>query len=56
MQGVFRANLDQYQIGCPPCQECWHGYFFSDNLNREPYYYGVMEDVEVIPWNYNPKD
>ena len=22
----------------------------------EPYYYGVMEDVEDIPWIYNPKD
>ena len=23
---------------------------------REPYYYGLMEDVEVIPLNFNPKD
>ena len=22
----------------------------------EPYYYGVMDDVECIPWNVNPKD
>ena len=24
--------------------------------DRETYYYGVMQDVEGIPWNYNHKD
>ena len=26
------------------------------NPDGEPYYYGVMEDVEGIPWNFNPED
>ena len=25
-------------------------------MDRELYYYGVMEDVEDTPWDYNPKD
>ena len=49
------ANFCYSRRGWPLCQECWHGYFFSDNLDREPYYYGVMEDLEGIPWNYNTK-
>ena len=32
------------------------GIDFSANPTREPYYYGVMEYVEGIPWDYNPKD
>ena len=56
MHGVFCANFGYYQIGWPPCQECWHRDCFSANPDREPNYYGVMEDVEVIPWNYNPED
>ena len=56
MQGVLCANFGYSQRGWPPCQECWNGGCLSDNLDREPYYYGVMEDVEGIPWNSNPKD
>ena len=55
MQEVFCANLGYYQRGWPPCQECWHRDCFSADLDRDLYYYGVMEDVEGIPWNYNPK-
>ena len=56
MHGVLCANFGYSRRGWPPCQECWNGDCLSDNLDREPYYYGVMEDVEGIPWNYNPKD
>ena len=30
--------------------------FFSANPDKEMYYYGLMEDVEGITWNSNPKD
>ena len=56
MQGVFCANLGYSQRGWNPCKECWHGDWLSDNPDREPYYYGVMEDAEVIPCSCNPKD
>ena len=53
---MFCANFDYSQIGWPPYHECWHRDCLSANPNRELYYYGVMEDVEGIPWNSNPKD
>ena len=56
MQGVFCANFGYYQRGWTPCKEFRHGYLFSDNPDRDPYYYGVMEDVEGIPSNNNPND
>ena len=56
MQGVFCANFSYSQRGWPPFQECWHRDCLSASPDRESYYYGVMEYVEGIPWNYNPKD
>ena len=53
---MFCANFDYSQIGWPPYHECWHRDCLSSNPDRELYYYGVMEDVEGIPWNSNPKD
>ena len=50
------AKFDYPLKGRPPCQECWHGYCFSANPDRDPYYYGFIEDVEGIPCNYNTKD
>ena len=50
------ANFGYFQRGWPPCQECWNGDCLSANVDREPYYHGVIEDVECIPWDYNPKD
>ena len=50
------TNFGYSQRGWPPYQECWHGNCFSSNLDRELYYYGVMDDVEGITWNYNTKD
>ena len=54
-QVVFCANSRYSQRGWPPCQECWHGDFLSAKPDREPYDYGIMEDVEGIAWNCNPK-
>ena len=56
IKGVFCANFSYYWRGWPICQECFHGDFFSANPDRETYYYGLMKDVEGIPWNSNPKD
>ena len=53
--GIFCANFGYSQRAWPPCQECWHGDWFSSNPDREPYYYGVMEDLEGIPCNSNTK-
>ena len=53
---MFCANFDYSQIGWPPYHECWHRDCLSANPDRELYYYGVMEDVEDTPWDYNPKD
>ena len=53
---MFCANFGYSQRGWPPYQECWHGDCFSDNPDRELYYYGVMEDGKVIHFNSNPKD
>ena len=53
---MFCVNFSYSRIGWPQCQECWYRDCFSANLYREPYYYVVMEEVRVIPWNYNPKD
>ena len=50
------AKFGYYQRGGPPCKECWHGSLFSANPDRELYYYGVMEDVEGVPWDSNPED
>ena len=56
MKGVFCANFGYPQRGWNICQECCHGDYFSDNSDREPYYYKVIEDVEGIPWKFYPKD
>ena len=56
MKGVFCAKFGYSRRGWSPCQECWHSNFLSSNSDKETYYYGVMEDVEGIPWNSNPGD
>ena len=30
--------------------------FFSNNPDKESYHYRIMECVEGMPWNENPKD
>ena len=56
MKGVFCAKFGYSRRGWSPCQECLHRNCLSANPDKEAYYYGVMEDVEGIPGNSNPRD